>query len=286
MRYIAMVESIARVPQYQFLWNELSLDERIVAAAHAGFDGIDFWDWIDKDMDHLARVASDHGIFINSVFGSRWGSLSDAADHSLILEQYSQSLEMSTRCGVRGLFVQTDEIGPGGRVVPASRLQTEGERWAELEEGLQKVVELVEGSGVDIDLLVEPLSKIHVQGYLLRSALEADTLVQRINHPRFKFIFDLFHQQINEGNLINNLRATIKHIGAIHIADAPDRGGPGSGEINIANIYREMLKLGYDGIVGFECVPGESSTEQTLTAIRRVFPFPNKVGGRVSSFPT
>lgn len=280
MRYIAMVESIAGVPQYQFLWNELPLDERIAAAARTGFDGVDFWDWIDKDIDYLARVAGDHGIFINSVFGSRYGSLSDAADHALILEQFSQSLEMSARCGVRALFVQTDEIGPGGRVVPASRSQTEDERWAELEEGLHKVVELVERSGVDVDLLVEPLSKMHVHGYLLRSALEASVLVQRINYPRFKYIFDLFHQQINEGNLINSLRATIEHVGAIHIADAPGRGAPGSGEINIANIYREILALDYEGIVGFECVPGESSTEQTLAAIRAVFPFPSKEDGR------
>ncbi len=283
MRYIAMVESIAGAPQYQFLWKELPLDDRIAAAARTGFVGVDFWDWIDKDMDHLARVASDHGIFINSVFGSRRGSLSDAADHALILEQFSQSLNMAARCGVRALFVQTDEVGPGGRVVPASHPQTEADRWAELEEGLHKVVELVANSGVDVDLLVEPLSKAHVQGYLLRSSLEADALVQRINYPRFKFVFDLFHQQINEGNLINNLRATIKQVGAIHIADAPGRGAPGSGEINIANIYREMLELGYNGLVGFECVPGESSTEETLTAIRNVFPFPDKVDGRIST---
>ena len=274
MHYVAMIESIAGAPEYQFLWKELPIEERIVAAARAGFDGVDFWDWIDKDIDRLAAIARDNGIFINSVFGSRHGSLTDAADHSLILDQYSESLEMAARCGVRALFVQTDEVGPGGQVVPASRSQTDADRWAELEEGLHKVVELVAGSGVDVDLLIEPLSKLHVHGYLLRSVLDADALVRRIGFPRLKHVFDLFHQQINEGNLLNNLRATIDRVGAIHIADAPNRGAPGTGEINIARIYQEMCALGYDGIVGFECVPADLSTEETLAAIRTIFPFP------------
>ncbi len=276
MYYVAMIESIAGAPQYQFLWRELPLDERIPAAARAGFAGVDFWDWIDKDMDHLAGIARDHGIFLNSVFGSRHGSLSNADDHARILEQFRQSLEMAERCGVRALFVQTDEVGPGGQVVPPARPHTEVERWAELEEGLHKVVDLVTSSGVDIDLVIEPLSKEHVHGYLLRSVRDADRLVQRINHPRFKLVFDLFHQQINEGNLINNLRALIRRVGAIHIANVPDRGGPGTGEIDIAALYREMVTLGYDGLVGFECVPGTQSTEQVMAAVREIFPFPSR----------
>ncbi len=277
MQYSAMIESIAGEPHYQFLWRELPVEQRIAAAAHAGFAGVDFWDWIDKDIASLAAIARDHGIFIFSVFGSRKGSLTDAADHAIVLDQFSASLEMAARCGVRALFVQTDEVGPGGRVVPAARPQSEAERWADLEVGLRKLVDLVAASGVDVDLLIEPLSKLHVHGYLLRSVLDAYALLERINYPRLKLVFDLFHQQINEGNLLNNLRTTIGRVGAIHIADAPGRGAPGSGEINIASIYREMLALGYDGIVGFECVPGDHPTEEVLAAIRSVFPFPPPV---------
>jgi hydroxypyruvate isomerase len=276
MQYIAMVESIAGMPQYQFLWRELPLEQRIPAAASAGFHGVDFWDWIDKDMDRLAEVARASGIFLNSVFAWRHGSLSDAADHDLILDQLDQSLEMAARCGVRALFVQTDEVGAGGQVVPASRRQTDDERWAELEDGLRKVAERVKNSRVDVDLWIEPLSKLHVFGYLLRRVEDADALVQRVGYPRLKVVFDLFHQQINEGNLLNNLRAIVQRVGAIHIADAPHRGAPGSGEINIANIYQEILALGYCGPLGFECVPGDRSTAAVLQDIRTVFPIGNQ----------
>jgi hydroxypyruvate isomerase len=274
MQYSAMIESIAGEPHYQFFWRELPVEQRITAAARAGFASVDFWDWIDKDIENLAAIARDHGICIYSVFGSRKGSLTDAADHAIVLDQFNASLEMAARCGVRALFVQTDEVGPGGYAKPAARPQSEAERWANLEEGLGKLVALVSASGVDVDLLIEPLSKLHVRGYLLRSVLDAYALLERVNYPRLKLVFDLFHQQINEGNLLNNLHATIGRVGAIHIADAPGRGAPGSGEINITNIYREILALGYDGIVGFECVPGTQTTEDVLAAIRTVFPFP------------
>ncbi|GER85435.1 hydroxypyruvate isomerase [Thermogemmatispora aurantia] len=275
MQYIAMIEAIADAPQYQFLWHELPVEERLKEAARAGFAGVDFWDWIDKDIDHLAQVAADHGIFINSVFGSRRGSLSNAADHDRVLDQFRESLEMAARCGIRALFVQSDEVGPGGQVVPPARPLSVAERWQALEEGLWRLVELVDSSGLEVTLLIEPLSKLHVHGYLLRSVLDAARLVQRLNSPRLRLVFDLFHQQINEGNLINNLRATIDLVGAIHIADVPERGAPGTGEINIARIYREMLALGYDGQIGFECVPGHRSTAEVLAAIRAIFPFPD-----------
>ena len=277
MRYIAMVESIAGAPQYQFMWHELPLDDRIAAAAQAGFDGVDFWDWIDKDMDHLAAIAHKNHVYINSVFAWRRGSLSDAADHDVIIEQLDESLDMAARCAVRALFVQTDEIGSGGQVVPASRPQTEAERWADVEEGLRKVTARAATSGVDVDLLIEPLTKIGVHGYLLRSVLDGYTLLQRVHYPRLKLVFDLFHQQINEGNLINTLRATVDQVGAIHIADAPDRGAPGTGEINIANIYREMQALGYDGTVGVECVPNGMPMTEVLAAIGSVFPLRDRV---------
>ncbi len=274
MEYIAMVESIEGVPQYQFLWKELPLEERIPAAAKAGFSGVDYWDWIDKDIDRLAQIAKDNGIFVNSVFGSRRGSLCDTADHEKILEQFKESLDMAERTGVKALFLQTDEVGHGGIVVPHSRPLTDKERWEQLDEGVKKVTELVASSGVDVDLLIEPLSQDDVQGYLLRSASDTYELVKRIDYPRLKFVFDLYHQQINEGNIINNLRRTIDKAGAIHIANVPGRGMPGSGEIDIHAIWREMQALGWDGPVGFECVPGNHTTEETLAGIKTVFPFP------------
>ena len=274
MQYIAMVESIPDVPKYQFLWRELPIEERITAAAKAGFDGVDFWDWIDKDIDQLAGISHDNGIVINSVFGSRHGSLCNSDDHDRILEQFKESIETAERCGIRDLFLQTDEVGEGGRVVQPARVHTDAERWSELHDGVARICELVENSGVDVGLLIEPLSKEDVAGYLLRTVDETIDIVSRCNRPVLRFVFDLYHQQINEGNLIANLRRTCDRAGAIHFADVPGRGAPGTGEINMASIWRELVSLGYDGVIGFETVPGEYTTEETLAKLKEIFPWP------------
>lgn len=274
MQYVAQLERVEYLPSCQFLWKELSIRERIPAAAQAGFDGVDFWDWRDKDIDELAKIAEDSGVYINAVFGTPKGSLCNSDDHDSILDQYKRSLETAQRCGIRYLFVQTDEIGEGGRAVLPARPHTQADRWSELEEGLAKVVALVDDSDIDVGLLLEPLSKTDVTGYLLRTMDDGFGLVERINSPRLSVIFDLYHQQINEGNLINNLRNTISRVNTIHVSDVPGRGAPGTGEINIGNIWREIQLLDFDGAIGFETIPGESTTEVVMEKIKKIFPWP------------
>jgi len=274
VNYIAQLERVEYLPSCQFLWKELSIQERISAAAKAGFDGVDFWDWRDKDIDLLASIAADSGIYINAVFGAAQGSLCNSDDHDSILDQYRRSLETVQRCGIKYLFTQTDEIGEGGRAVSPTRPHTEADRWAELEEGLARVVALVDDSDIDVGLLLEPLSKIDVPGYLLQRMEDGFRLVERINNPRLTVIFDLYHQQINEGNLIHNLRNTISRVNTIHVSDVPGRGAPGTGEINIGNIWREIQTLGFDGAIGFETIPGDGTTEMVMDKIKQIFPWP------------
>ena len=274
MQYTAQLERVEYLPSCQFLWKDLSIKERVLAAAQAGFNGVDFWDWRDKDIDLLANLAKDNGIYVNAVFGAPKGSLCNSDDHDSILEQYKSSLETAHRCGIKFLFVQTDEIGEGGRAVSPIRPHSETERWIELEEGLAKIVSLVDDAGIDVGLLLEPLSNIDVFGYLLQTMEDGFRLVEKINNPRLTVIFDLYHQQINEGNLIHNLRKTISRVNTIHVSDAPGRGAPGTGEINISNIWREIQALGFDGVIGFETIPGEGTTEMVMDKIKQVFPWP------------
>ena len=70
-----------------------------------------------------------------------------------------------------------------------------------------------------------------------------------------QFLYDLFHEQIFEGNLIEKLKKNIDVIGLIHIADVPGRHDPGTGEINFANIYRTLAELKYKHIVAMEFEP-------------------------------
>src|SRR5439155_22007512 len=86
-------------------------------------------------------------------------------------------------------------------------------------------------------------------------ATEAIETVRAVNHPQVQFLYDLFHEQIAEGNLIEKLEKHIDVIGLIHIADVPGCHEPGTGEINYTNIYRKLAELKYRHMVAMEFHP-------------------------------
>ncbi len=79
--------------------------------------------------------------------------------------------------------------------------------------------------------------------------------MRAVNHPQVQFLYDLFHEQIAEGNLIEKLDKHIDVIGLIHVADVPGRHQPGTGEINYANIFRKLIELNYRRTVAMEFLP-------------------------------
>jgi hydroxypyruvate isomerase len=70
-----------------------------------------------------------------------------------------------------------------------------------------------------------------------------------------KFLYDFFHEQIAEGNLIAKLQKNIDLVGLVHIADVPGRHEPGTGEINYPNIFRKLRELNYRGNIAMEFLP-------------------------------
>ncbi len=79
--------------------------------------------------------------------------------------------------------------------------------------------------------------------------------MRAVNHPQVQFLYDLFHEQIAEGNLIEKLEKNIDVIGLVHIADVPGRHEPGTGEINYGNIYRKLAQLNYRHMAAMEFKP-------------------------------
>ena len=89
-------------------------------------------------------------------------------------------------------------------------------------------------------------------GYFLVYSKDGSELVKRTDRPGIKFLYDIYHQQISEGNLIANIRRYIKEIGHFHFADVPGRHEPGTGEINYKNVFKAIYETGYRDIVACE----------------------------------
>src|SRR2546428_3790572 len=82
--------------------------------------------------------------------------------------------------------------------------------------------------------------------YYLTSVAEGFEIIRNVDHPRVKFLYDFYHEQISEGNLIETLENNIDLVGLVHIADVRGRHEPGTGEIKYANIFRKLAQLKYD----------------------------------------
>ena len=89
----------------------------------------------------------------------------------------------------------------------------------------------------------------------MTSVAEGFEIVRQVDNPHVRFLYDFYHEQISEGNLIEKLVKNIDLVGLVHIADVPGRHQPGTGEINYNNIYRKLAELKYDRYAAMEFMP-------------------------------
>lgn len=104
----------------------------------------------------------------------------------------------------------------------------------------------------DLIMVLEPLNFRNHPGMYLKKSPQAYRICKAISSPSCKILFDLYHQQIQEGNLIPNIEACWEEIAYFQIGDNPGRNEPTTGEINYKNIFKYIHNKGYNGILGME----------------------------------
>jgi hydroxypyruvate isomerase len=120
-------------------------------------------------------------------------------------------------------------------------------------EGLKVAAELA--AGKNVELLLENIDPEENPHYFLTSVTEGFDIVRGTRAPNVKFLYDFFHEQISEGNLIEKLEKNIDQVGLVHIADVPGRHEPGTGEIYYPNVYRKLAQLKYTRYAAMEFLP-------------------------------
>jgi hydroxypyruvate isomerase len=254
----------------EMLYTEYPLLERIERAADQGFDAIEFWNWDSKDLASIKRVVRQTGIRIAAFQGNGGGTLINPADRETLVAGLKRSLAQAQDMQATGLLLLTDELGEDRHVRNQFPHLSESEKRGSVLAGLKELAPLAQAAGVT--LFLEPLNNlVDHAGYWLKYSNEGAALIREVNSPNIRLLFDIYHQQITEGNLIQNILDNLDVIGHIHIADVPGRHQPGTGEINYANIFRRLNEAGYQGYVGFEFEPAGPSTKaaaQTLALLR------------------
>ena len=107
----------------------------------------------------------------------------------------------------------------------------------------------------------------------MTKAAQAYQICKAVASPSCKILFDIYHQQIQEGNLIPNIEACWDEIAYFQIGDNPGRKEPGTGEINYKNVFKLIHEKGFRGILGMEhgnAIPGKEGERSVLKAYRNV----------------
>jgi hydroxypyruvate isomerase len=127
-----------------------------------------------------------------------------------------------------------------------------------------------------VTLLLENIDPEENPKYYLTSVAEGFEIVRQADHPHLKFLYDFYHEQISEGNLIEKLEKNIRWTGVVHIADVPGRHEPGTGEINYGNIFRRLAELDYTAYAAMEFLP----SGDPVTTLRAARELASRAGGR------
>jgi hydroxypyruvate isomerase len=254
---VAEAAPLSKGPEFGLsvmLWTvfkDLPFEERLAKVAEAGYRNVElvgeYAKWSDADFDRAIAAKKRLGISFDATAGL--DRIADPSARGKFLEQLRAALSPMERLECPAMIVLSGDAVPG--------LSREAQH-ASCVEGLKQAVKLIEGKQIDGQPVRLLLECIHVEErpkYFLTSAAEAIEVVRAVNHPQVQFLYDIFHEQMGFGNLIEKLETHIDVIGLIHIADVPGRHQPGSGEIYYTNIYRKLAQLHYRKNVAMEFIP-------------------------------
>jgi hydroxypyruvate isomerase len=207
-----------------------------------GFHGLEYYAWWELDLDQVAKEQERIGVGISATC-TRFFNLVDETKREEYIEGLKQTITACKKLGIKSIISQTGNEIKG--------LPREVQQRA-MVETLKRCAPLCEEAGVVLEL--EPLNGLvdHVGHYLQRSD-EAAQIIDQVGSPHVKLVFDVYHQQITEGNVIRNATRYRDRINHYHIADNPGRKQPGTGELNYVNILKAIKETGYRGFIGLEC---------------------------------
>ncbi|WP_265457038.1 hydroxypyruvate isomerase family protein [Enterococcus sp. HY326] len=247
------------------MYTEIPFYDRFQAAKDDGFEYIEFWSWTDKDLDKIVESVKKSGIKISGFNGDADYSLIDPTHKTEYLKFLKQSIEAAKKIGSLSLTIHSNALGDLGVVLNHYTELSDTVKICSMYDMLLDCAKLAEEHQIDLNL--EPLNIYadHVGNYLATTQMAAE-MIQLIGSPRLKVLYDVYHMQINEGNLSVNMTKYLKQIGHIHVADNPGRHEPGTGEINYTKVFEMLEEIGYQGRVGYELFPA-TTTKEAVKAI-------------------
>jgi hydroxypyruvate isomerase len=241
----------------------MPMEDRLAKVAEAGYRNVqlvgEFRPWTDDQYTSINAKRKSLGMTFDATTAVKHG-LVNPQDRDALLADLKDALPIMEKLECPSLIVTSGNVVPG---------LSHDEQHQSCIDGLKAAIPLIEGkkiNGQPVKIIVENIDPEENPKYYLTSVAEGFEIIKAVDHPQVRFLYDLYHEQIAEGNLIEKIQKNLPYIAVIHIADVPGRHEPGTGEINFVNIYRKLIELRYDGTVAMEFKPTGDPTAMLRAA--------------------
>jgi len=242
-----------------FRQEDMPLAELFEAWSAIGGAAVELWGW-DESLEEIVATARANGLAVASMcgHGSLPSGLNTRSNHDRIEEELRRAIDKAAELGIPGLICFS-----GNRQPHMSEL----EAIDACADGLKRIAPYAEEKGINLN--VELLnSKIDHAGYQCDHTAWGVAVCQKVGSPRAKLLYDIYHMQIMEGDVIRNIRENIQWIGHFHTAGVPGRHDmDDTQELNYRGICAAIAETGYDLYVGHEFMP----TGEPIEALRQAF---------------
>jgi hydroxypyruvate isomerase len=245
------------------IFRDLPFERRLEKVAEAGYKNVElvgeYEHWSDDDFNRVNAKRKQLGISFDCTAGLKHG-LCNPADRDALLVELRKTLPTMERLDCPAIILLSGNIVPG--------MSVEAQHQSCID-GLKAAATMVQGrkiNGESVRVLLENIDPEENPKYFLTSVSRGFEIVKAVNHPQIQFLYDFFHEQISEGNLIEKLEKNIEYVGLVHVADVPGRHEPGTGEINYKNIFRKLTALKYKRMVAMEFLPSGDPVAQLRAA--------------------
>ena len=233
--------------------SQMPVADTLALLTKLGYHGYEMFDWRDpKMLDTFMQVKDNYPLTCECLVGNKGVTaplcgILNPREREEFVRQMTIATEAAKKVGTTQLVTLTgNELGG----MPRS------EQMSNAVAALREVARVLEKNGVTA--IVEILNTyVDHSGYFLYYVRDGAELIDRVGSPNVKLLFDIYHVQIMEGNLIENIRNNVDRIGHFHIGDVPGRHEPGTGEINYRNVFKAIYELGdrFKGSAGLEYRP-------------------------------
>jgi len=260
----------AKITSSVMLWTlKGSFEQKLEIAARAGLQSVELVaehiGWPDAEIERAKKLAGSFDLGMDTIIATpdwkkRPVSMVNPEHREGFLSDVRQAITFARKLEIPYIILMSGDEIPG---------RSHEEQYGSMLEGAKRAGELA--AKADVTLIVEPLNaKVDHKGFFLTSCGEGLKLVRETDNPHVKLLLDIYHEQVQVGNVIRTIREAAPHVAVFHVADNPGRNDPGSGELDYPNIYRAIQRTGYAGYITMEYLPLGDPADSLTKAVNQM----------------